>query len=290
MKKAVVPKCDSGQIVFYKAEGAKVFENRLILAHVDNDEYISLSPAGGGEIVLEDFGVKGSSLEVSDPDRPGIPPTVMKGLVEFEEMPSQSDFEDLVERADAMAGESKESKAAALADDQDGLPTSGSKRPLADYTAPASRALPGLQKPEVVKPPNLHADGSKGGLSGGLGALASALGKNIVEYPQEAGANSDNDESSDVRTLPVLYDRQGQRFREFRQAVSQCEHHTFPDWPIPGPATVMWVIKWMVARGEPLLLGMLLGRQMVDYKIRRPPSCIMSQIAGSLKPLFAMTK
>ena len=48
MKKIVIPKCDVGQVVFYKAKGAKVFETRLILALVDNDEYISLSPAGGG--------------------------------------------------------------------------------------------------------------------------------------------------------------------------------------------------------------------------------------------------
>ena len=135
MKKVVVPKCDSGQIVFYKAKGAKVFANRLILAHVDSDAYISLSPAGGGEIVLEDFGVKGSSLEISDRDKLRVSPKVLKGLLEFEEMPSQADFEDLVERADAMAGEARESRAAAFADDQDGLPRPGSKRRFAGYTS-----------------------------------------------------------------------------------------------------------------------------------------------------------
>ena len=128
--------------------------------------------------------------------------------------------------------------------------TSGSKKPFGGYTVPSPRIHLGLKKPEVAKAPALHADSSKGGLSGGLGALASALGKPSADYQHGSGANSDNDDSGDVRTLPVLYDRQGQRFREFRQAASQCEHHSFAaDWPIPGPSTVMWVIKWMVARG-----------------------------------------
>jgi hypothetical protein len=186
MKKGGIPICVCGQIVFYKAKGTKVFETRLILAHVDNDEYISLSPAGEGEIILQDFGVKGSSLEISDPDKLGVPPKVLKGLLEFEEMPSQTDFEDLVERADAMAGEARESRATAFADDQDGLPRSGSKRLFAGYTAPAHRSHLGHQKPEVMKPPNILADSSRGGLSGGLDALASALGKNTADYPQDS--------------------------------------------------------------------------------------------------------
>ena len=290
MRKIDIPKCDIGQVVFHKAKGAKVFESRLILAHVENDEYISLSPVGGGEMVLDDFATKGSSLEVTDPDKPTLPTKVMKGLLEFEEMPTQPDFEELVEKADTMVGEIRESRAAALVDEPGGQPSSGSKKPFGGYTVPSPRIHLGLKKPDVVKAPTLLADSSKGGLSGGLGALASALGKPSADYQHGSGANSDNDDSGDVRTLPVLYDRQGQRFREFRQAVSQCEHHSFADWPIPGPPTVMWVIKWMVARGEPRLPGMRPGRPMGDYKTPRPPSCTMSPIVGSLKPFSAMTK
>jgi hypothetical protein len=87
---------------------------------------------GGGEIVMDDFGAKGSTLEVSDPDKHEFPPKVMKGLLEFDEMPSKSDFEDLVERADAMVGEAREGRAAALADEQEGPPSSGSKGFLQD--------------------------------------------------------------------------------------------------------------------------------------------------------------
>ena len=105
MRKVAVLKGDYAQIVFYKAKRAKIFANRLILAHVDCDEYISLSPAGGGVHVLEEFGVKGSSREISDPDKLGVPPKVLKGLLELQDMPSLTDFEDLVDRADAIAGE-----------------------------------------------------------------------------------------------------------------------------------------------------------------------------------------
>jgi len=60
MKRAGDFKCKIGQIVLYTATGATVFESRLILAHVDKDEYVSLSPAGRGSIVLDDLGVQGA--------------------------------------------------------------------------------------------------------------------------------------------------------------------------------------------------------------------------------------
>ena len=251
MRKVDITKCDIGQVVFYKAKGAKGFESRLILDRVENDEYISLSPVGGGEMVLDDFATKGSSLEVTDADKPTLPTKVMKGFLEFAEMPTQPEFDELVEKADNMVGEIRESRAAdaAVVEEPGGQPSGGSKKPFGGYTVTSPRIHAGLKKPDAVKAPALLPDSSKGGLSGGIGALAPALGKSSAEYQQGSGANSDNDDSGDVRTLPVLYDRQGQRFREFRQAVSQCEHHSFADWPIPGPPTVMWVIKWMVARG-----------------------------------------
>jgi hypothetical protein len=108
--------------------------------------------------------------------------------------------------------------------------------------------------------------------------LPSTLWRKPADYPREADANSDKNTFRDVRTLRLLYDRQGQRFRAFQQAVSQCEHHTLADWPVPGPSTVMWVLM----RGEgPLVRGMPLGKTMVDYMTLRLPCCIMSLIAGS---------
>ena len=115
---------------FFKATDATVFESRLILAHVDEDEDVSLSLAGKGSTVLDDLGVQGSVLEFSDPDKPAIPPEMLTGLPEFDEMPSQSDFEDLVERANASVVEARESRAAALGDEKDSAPSASLKRAL----------------------------------------------------------------------------------------------------------------------------------------------------------------
>ena len=68
MKRAGKLKCAIGQIVFYKARDAIDFDTRLILAHVDYDEYVSLSPVWGRKIMLDDLGAQGSTLEFSDPD------------------------------------------------------------------------------------------------------------------------------------------------------------------------------------------------------------------------------
>ena len=81
MKRAGDFKCTIGQIVFFKATDATAFESRLILAHVDKDEYVSLSPAGKGSIVLDDLGVPGSVLMFSDPDKPATPPEILAGLL-----------------------------------------------------------------------------------------------------------------------------------------------------------------------------------------------------------------
>ena len=226
------------------------------------------------------------------------------GLLEFDEMPSQSDFEDLVERANALVVEARESRVAALADEKDGAPSASLKRPYTDYWTPAPRFHLGAKKPrvyEVLVNSNLHVNNITGGSSGANASdwapygrlpaggvcgscraynsstndicwqcgftlmgpdalefrvppgspcpLPSTLWRKPADYPREADANSDKNTFRDVRTLRLLYDRQGQRFIAFQQAVSQCEHHTLADWPIPGPSTVMWVLKWIVARG-----------------------------------------
>jgi hypothetical protein len=169
MKRAGKLGCPTGQIVFYKPRGAEIFESRLILGHVDNDEYVSLSPAGGGTIVLDDLGAQGSFLEFSDPDKPAIRFEILEGLLDFDELPSQSEFEDLIERAKILAGKARDGRAAALAADKDGAPSSDLKRPYADYSAPAPRFDPSRKKPkvtEILVNPNLHVDNIESGSSG----------------------------------------------------------------------------------------------------------------------------
>lgn len=48
----------------------------------------------------------------------------------------------------------------------------------------------------------------------------------------------------DMRTRAVTYDTQGERFREYRDAVSQMQEDAFGDWPLEGPRTALWVLKF----------------------------------------------
>ena len=53
--------------------------------------------------------------------------------------------------------------------------------------------------------------------------------------------------------MSVKYDRQGQRWRDYREGVGSLEVCTFEDWPVSGPQTVIWVVKWILNRaGSPL--------------------------------------
>jgi hypothetical protein len=56
-------------------------------------------------------------------------------------------------------------------------------------------------------------------------------------------------QGGDLRTLPVQYDADGRRYREFRSAVEIMDHDTFSDFPIKGPATMEWVLKFMKENG-----------------------------------------
>ncbi|CAK0851426.1 unnamed protein product [Prorocentrum cordatum] len=54
---------------------------------------------------------------------------------------------------------------------------------------------------------------------------------------------------ADARIQPVTYDLQGQRHADFRTAVMGMSEGAFPDWPVRGPRTALWVLKFMEAHG-----------------------------------------
>ena len=51
-------------------------------------------------------------------------------------------------------------------------------------------------------------------------------------------------DSGDVRTLPVLFERTGERFRTFADAVLLMTEEPFAEeeWPLEGPRSASW---WM---------------------------------------------
>ncbi|CAK0810486.1 unnamed protein product, partial [Prorocentrum cordatum] len=67
--------------------------------------------------------------------------------------------------------------------------------------------------------------------AGGLGAAAAAAAP------------------ADARIQPVTHDLQGQRRADYRSAVMNMTEGAFPDWPVRGPRTALWVLKFMEAHG-----------------------------------------
>jgi len=54
---------------------------------------------------------------------------------------------------------------------------------------------------------------------------------------------------TDARVLPVLYNRSGQRRREWREVVEDLHEVTFDSWPVAGPRTSNWVAAFFRRRG-----------------------------------------
>jgi hypothetical protein len=58
------------------------------------------------------------------------------------------------------------------------------------------------------------------------------------------------EEHEDLRTLPVCYDVQGERFRRFEDAVVLSVETDFADWPISGPRTALFRMKTLRKAGQ----------------------------------------
>ena len=90
-----------GTEVLAKAQRKRSCTTRIILAHVGQQRYLVLTPAG--EILDEDFGaMAGCLFAIRDFQSRAVPLSFGKLLSDFEPVPDLSEFEDLVERADSM--------------------------------------------------------------------------------------------------------------------------------------------------------------------------------------------
>ena len=89
------------------------------------------------------------------------------------------------------------------------------------------------------------------GVGGGAACLAAAIGG--MGAPPGGGID-DVACQDDARTLPILRDSDGTRFRPFREAVKSCKKSDFEDWPIPGPRSAPFVLNQIAehAGGSPV--------------------------------------
>ena len=98
--------------------------------------------------------------------------------------------------------------------------------------------------------------GGDGGVPlGGLASLRAmvdgAMGKRDAggEAPRPPAREEPVPELPDFRVLPLGYDRNNFRTREFRDAVERLDEMSFGDFPVQGPRTVAWCARFMLANG-----------------------------------------
>jgi hypothetical protein len=201
-----------GEEVLVRGRNKRSCVSRLIRAHVQGKQYIVLTPAG--QIISEDYS-NASGAEIRDHMTRAESLGLGKILKDFDVLPTNDEFWELQERGEA--------EAIALRDivPSTGLQAVGKQSP----TQPASGnirspSLGGENRPftptaSLSRPP-ARVDTAPAPLSGGLGALAAALGGAVPGATSaSAGGGPEEPPQADARVLTVKYDNQGQRLRDF---------------------------------------------------------------------------
>jgi len=68
--------------------------------------------------------------------------------------------------------------------------------------------------------------------------------------PQKPEPPADILGGGDLRTLPVRYNANGERFRSITDAVTKFSSTSFADWKIKGPRTANWPLEQMALQGD----------------------------------------
>ena len=268
-----------GTEVYVKFAGDDFFNTRLLLRHVSQKIYFTLDTNKG--VAREDFSGRGITVRGRNASG-GVPADIVDNLVDFDEPPTQPEYEEFVLDANNMIDSG---------DDVDIVPENGKRVQPTDVSevppgkrvtfTDAGKLQPPGRRPSALRgrsdgssnqptgasgvlapPGKSSARGSLDGqgrsqpaapltVSAGLGALSAALGKDLgpaqVDEPDTAAPGID------ARVLPVRYNKNDSRFRDFRDSVDMCAEHEFSGWPVPGPKTAEWCLKFMVNRaGTPL--------------------------------------
>ena len=216
-------------LVFYEAD--VVWHTRYLLALVDRSSWVILTP--DGDIYIED--VSDANQDWSAwrvwPRGGGIPFGVDHNMIhKFNPEPNATTLQVLIAEGNQHAQQERVRL---------GLAAPGGGQVAA---APAAAAAPNAGGGGPAgQPPAPVANLAGGG--GGNAQLAVALQAPALEG---GGACSPGE---DVRTLGISRDVDGNRFKEFRDAVQEAKPCEFSDWPIAGPRTTKYVISQMLDHG-----------------------------------------
>ena len=249
---------EAGTELLSKGPRKRTCFTRLILAHIEEVQYVVLTP--NGDIEVENFNDPKILYCVrSQPERV-VPLDMGRLSQDFDPLPEIDELEKLVEQAEGTAQEFLTAKQPA--------PSGPESAAEAGFQLVGTSSLP-QSRILGPKPTDAAVSGSPAGsrdtpvspafkppsgpvaLSGGLKALSSAISGGPASAtktlpPEEKPCAS----SDEVRVLSVKYDRNNLRFREFRDAVNCLESLEFTDWPVLGPRTVLWVVQFMVHRSN----------------------------------------
>ena len=93
----------------------------------------------------------------------------------------------------------------------------------------------------------LHASASSAEQVARSAANRTPPGEESPAFTTTAAATTTDDE--DARTLPVMFDEQGERWRDWKQVTSASSENFYEDWPVDGPRAALWTMKSMQKTG-----------------------------------------
>ena len=101
-----------------------------------------------------------------------------------------------------------------------------------------------------VLPKEVPQVGSEFGVSPGPTAGSTKFDAFKRAMEGEAGVQEDkNEDPGDARTLAVHFEKDGERFRDYRDAVPMLTETSWRGFPIPGPRTIKWVTQFFKNSG-----------------------------------------
>ena len=235
----------AGRTVFVLYNGHPLWHERLLLAPVGSTSeatsWIIYTP--DGDLYLEDFAAQNNDIDevkfgALDNSLPrGVP---AGEVYRFAQLPDAKEMRPLQQEARELA-------------DAEVWRRGGVTGEVEKWYSMETKGS--VKKGEAL---NLSAGvvtaGDKGIFVGqdGAGLEFTVFMKKVLalDLPSFKKELEEEDDDIDARILPIrkVGDK---RVRDFKDAVGKLDQVTFEDWPVPGPRTVVWCMKFLASRGGP---------------------------------------
>ena len=226
-------------LLFYDDPAEQLWHVRILLALVEGDHWIILTP--DGDIYSEQISSGNPDLLSWRPMDPGgvLPHGLVAAQIYgFRNPPDAAALGRLTLEGQRYAAQERVRLGLGAAPAPPVIapavpPIAGAPGAGGAAAAAPAGAVPNLAGgPGPVAPAAAPANAA-----GGLRGLMGALNANAAADP------------GDARTLPITRDVEGLRFKEFREAATNSHPVAFEDWPIGGPRTVKHVLTAMLDSG-----------------------------------------